>query len=134
MEDGGLFSGGRSAGSSTVRLGGDAIGRSARAAKTPHWSERSESGMVVGVGVGIASSNPAPSKVCDAGSLLDRPFARQRGRRAAGDESIELVEAEVPVGLGRDKVVATGPGGSSHAEAVDQEQHQRPVAHRPSRL
>jgi len=59
------------------------------------------------------------------GSLLSRRMTRGRGRRAAGDEFIELVEPEEPVGLGSGELVATGPGRASHTEAVDQEQHQR---------
>lgn len=52
----------RSAGSLTVRLGGDTIGSSASAVKTPHWSERSESGMVVGVGMGVRFEQPGPEQ------------------------------------------------------------------------
>ena len=53
---------GRSAGLSTVRLGGDTTGSSTSAVKTPHRSERSESGMVVGVGIGARFEQPGPEQ------------------------------------------------------------------------
>jgi hypothetical protein len=50
----------------------------------------------------------------------------------AGDQFVELVAVEKPLGLRRDQVVvAAGPGGSGRSEALDQEQQQRPRA--PSR-
>ena len=52
----------RSAGSSTIRLGGDAIGRIASVVKTPHCSKRSESGMGVGAGTGTRFEQPGPEQ------------------------------------------------------------------------
>ncbi len=127
MEDGGLFSGGPV---------GRFIDRSTwRRRDREERQSRQDAPLVGAVGVGngrrtrrghsIRATWPR-ARCAMRGSLLDRPFTRERGRRAADNEFIELVEAEVPVGLGRDEVVATGPRGSSHTEAVDQEQHQRP--------
>ena len=49
-----------------------------------------------------------------------------RVSRAAGDEGVEPVVLELQVGPREDEVVAAGPGGTSRADAVDQEQRQCP--------
>ena len=124
----------RSAGSSTARLSGGAGEDLQHCQNAP---------LVGAVGVGNARRGRHGNSVRAArtrarcrmlGSRLSRRIIRERGRRAAGNERVELVEVEDPLGMRGDEMAATGPGGASHTEAVDQEQHQRPVAHRVSRL
>jgi hypothetical protein len=56
------------------------------------------------------------------------------GRRATGDEGVEPVEIEQPGGARGDEVVTARPGGTRRAEAVEQEQHQRPNPPPPQSL
>jgi hypothetical protein len=53
---------GRAAGSSIVRIGGEALGRIARVLKLPHWSKRSESRKTVGTGMGTRLEQPGPEQ------------------------------------------------------------------------
>ena len=66
-----------------------------------------------------------------AGLLPSRTFREGRGQ-VAGDQVIQPVVGEQPLGPRRDEVVgARGPGGLRRSKALHQEQQQRP--HAPSR-
>jgi hypothetical protein len=53
---------GRPAGSSIIRIRGEALLKIARDVKLPHWSTRSESKKTVGTGMGTRLEQPGPEQ------------------------------------------------------------------------
>jgi hypothetical protein len=134
MEDRGLVTGGPS---------GRFIGHEAGRGRDDQAEDRLERDPLIGAagagrGGGQGPGDPARAAGARAtsgsrpvGPVLSRTLREGRGQ-AAGDQLIQPVVVEQPLGLRRDQVVvAAGPGGSGRSEALDQEQQKRPRA--PSR-